>query len=151
MPPFVLRLERLRWHVGRHFSFGSKIPFGLTVVFRGTADVLRDNPPLPQRGIFPLCRRPLRRRECAICCRAGTAHEMSEAEGTADAQLRTGMGIMCPVSRVSPVQTAVRNCTRDEGGPSRSPLSGLPRALVFECGASLQHFSDAVKIWLTKG
>src|ERR1019366_10688846 len=25
--------------------------------------------------------------------------------------------IRCRVSRVSPVQTAVRNCTRDEGGP----------------------------------
>jgi len=24
---------------------------------------------------------------------------------------------MCRVSRASPVQTAVRNCTRDEGGP----------------------------------
>ncbi len=46
-----------------------------------------------------------------------TTHEMSEAEGTADAQPRTGTGIMCPVSRVSPVQTAVRDCTRDEGGP----------------------------------
>ena len=28
-----------------------------------------------------------------------------------------GKGIVCLVSRVAPVQTAVRNCTRDEGGP----------------------------------
>ena len=28
--------------------------------------------------------------------------------------LMTGLGL---VSRVSPVQTALRNCTRDEGGP----------------------------------
>jgi hypothetical protein len=27
------------------------------------------------------------------------------------------MSLMGLVSRVSPVQTAVRNCTRDEGGP----------------------------------
>jgi hypothetical protein len=29
-------------------------------------------------------------------------------------RLKTGQGL---VSRVSPVQTALRNCTRDEGGP----------------------------------
>jgi hypothetical protein len=31
---------------------------------------------------------------------------------------------MCRVSRVSPVQTAVRNCTRDEGGPFEAGHQG---------------------------
>ena len=30
---------------------------------------------------------------------------------------RAGMSAMSRVSRAAPVQTAVRNCTRDEGGP----------------------------------
>ena len=45
--------------------------------------------------------------------------------------VETGLGL---VSRASPVQTAVRNCTRDEGGP-------------FETGSQVQVSSHRKLLW----
>ena len=61
------------------------------------------------------------------------------------------------VSRVSPVQTAIRNCTRDEGRPSRSaevlisshrscrgdPTLATPHGAII----ALQH-PDTALVWL---
>ncbi len=41
----------------------------------------------------------------------------AEKSGSAHLPKRHGMSGLGSVSRVSPVQMALRNCTRDEGGP----------------------------------
>ncbi len=60
------------------------------------------------KAAVPSRRQPLRtKKQIALSL-------LERPKGASIAEMQTAMGC---VSRASPVQTALRNCTRDEGGP----------------------------------
>jgi len=81
-----------------------------------------------------------KRRFCATCCRAAIAHEISEAEGTVDAQLGIDAGIECQqqslnaIPHIVPaIRPTIRSCrfSRLRNNQTAAPGTGQARIAAF--------------------